>query len=257
MDIYISLGGGYYDQFINEVVVPHNLETFVLVSYLYGRNIPKNKFDAITGRGGKIMIDSGAFTFMKSGKKIVWEEYAEQYAEWVKQNNMELFMELDIDSLIGFDYERVKQLRNRIEKIVGKQSIPVWHYNRGADGFIEMCKKYPYVAVGGLVLESSKYKRCHDAFPWFIKTAHSYGAKIHALGFTDTKKLHEFHFDSADSSTWNLPAKYGRVKIFNGKYIQYAIPYVKGERLAADKNRLIRFSLLEWVKFQQYAKIHL
>ena len=66
-----------------------------------------------------------------------------------------------------------------------------------------MCKEYNYVAIGGLVGGNAEYSSKYwRYFPWFIKTAHENGAKIHALGFTSLRGMAQYHFDSVDSTTW-------------------------------------------------------
>lgn len=203
------------------------------------------------------MLDSGAFTFMQGRHdgRIAWEEYTDQYADFVKRNKIQKYFELDIDSVIG--YENVKILRNRLHKYVGWQSIPVWHTGRGTDEFIRMSQEFPYVAIGGLVgTGKSEYARKYwNAFPWFIKTAHDNGAKIHALGFTSLDGLTRYHFDSVDSTAWTTGNRFGFIYKFNGKTIE-KIDCPKGKRLA-DSRLVALINYTEWIKFQQYAETHL
>lgn len=51
------------------------------------------------------ILDSGAFTFMTSakGKIIDWERYVICYGEFVKQHDIRLFFELDIDPIGGIE----------------------------------------------------------------------------------------------------------------------------------------------------------
>ena len=58
-------------------------------------------------------------------------------------------------------YKKVKQIRAKLERLTGKQSIPVWHLSRGMDEFRGICKDYGYVAIGGIVsgeITKDKYK---------------------------------------------------------------------------------------------------
>lgn len=164
----------------------------LLQSFFY-RNAEKEK---LIPYFRNYMLDSGAFTFFTSGKHIDWDFYVANYCEFIKLYNVDKFFELDIDALIG--YEKVKQIRKTIEQKTGKQPIPVWHQNRGKKEFVNMCKEYSYVAIGGLVGaggQQGEYNRKYwKYFLWFIETAHSYGAKIHALGFTATSALKKISF---------------------------------------------------------------
>lgn len=205
---------------------------------------------------GDFLLDSGAFTFMQSSKSHVnWEEYLERYADFINRNKVEKFFELDIDSVVG--YEKVLEYRRTIEKITGKQPIPVWHTNRGTKEFERSAKEYPYVAIGGLVgTGKSEYARKYwKYFPWFIKTAHENGAKIHALGFTSEDGIKKFHFDSVDSTAWTTGNRFGFIYRFTGKGM-VKIDTPKNKRLA-DAKKVALNNFNEWVKFQQWADTHL
>ena len=203
------------------------------------------------------MLDSGAYSFMQnSSKKVHWDEYIERYADFINKYQIEKFFELDIDSVIG--YEAVIKYRKKLEKLTNKQSIPVWHNNRGKEEFIKMCEEYPYVAIGGLVGGNSEYSRKYwKYFPWFINTAHKNNAKIHALGFTSLDGIKKYHFDSVDSTAWLSGNRFGFVYKFNahnGEMIKIDAP--KGKRLA-DSRKVALNNYVEWIKFQKYAETHL
>jgi len=199
------------------------------------------------------MLDSGAFTFMQNSKKAVdWDEYLTKYIDFINRNDVELFFELDIDSIVG--YNRVLDLRERLEKETGKQCIPVWHPSRGKDEFIKMCQDYSYVAIGGIV--SGEIKRSeYIVFPWFIKTAHQNSAKIHALGFTNLDGMKKYHFDSVDSSAWTSGNRFGHVYQFNGETLE-KFSNTKGGRMK-NVQALAVNNFNEWIKFQKYAKSRL
>lgn len=200
----------------------------------------------------KFMLDSGAFTFFSSGKHVDWNEYVTRYCEFIKKNKVELFFELDIDALTGYD--KVKDIRRYIERETGKQPIPVWHKRLGKDEFIKMCDEYPYVAIGGIVSNEIKRNE-YKYFPWFIDEAHKRGCKIHGLGFTNLKGLEKYHFDSVDSTAWLSGNRFGSVYQFTGKTM---IKHDKkeGQKLS-DSRAVAVHNFQEWVKFQQYAKNHL
>lgn len=201
------------------------------------------------------LLDSGAFTFMQNSKSHTdWDEYVERYAQFINDHNIEYFFELDIDSVIG--YENVLKLRSRLERMTGRQSIPVWHLPRGKVEFLRMCDEYPYVAIGGIVsgeIKSNNYKH----FPWFINEAHKRNTQIHGLGFTNVNKLEVCHFDSVDSTRWNC-ARFGRLEYFDEKTIKPIDRRKEGKRLQGRKNNeIIKFTFQEWCKYQEYAEAHL
>lgn len=157
------------------------------------------------------LLDSGAFSIMRSRPNINFDEYTEKYIDFINTNGIDLFFEMDIDNIVGL--KKVEELRNRIERKTGKQVIPVFHRNRGKQYFVDMCKNYKYVALGGMAGGLETTEADYKYFPWFIETAHKYGAKIHGLGFTHFKYLIDkrYCFDTVDSTSWLYGAKVGRI----------------------------------------------
>lgn len=246
--IRTAIGFNCFD-FIDATQI-YALESFVNIDKTVEEYIPKFK---------GFLLDSGAFTFFgKKSCKWSWEEYVDRYSDFIKRNNVQYFFELDIDVIVGYD--NVLRLRNRLEKNVGRQSIPVWHKNRGKDEYIKMCEEYPYVAIGGLVgsgkSSASEYsKKVTRFFPWFIDVARKNNAKIHALGYTSQAGLLNYHFDSVDSTSWISGNKFGSVMKFNGEKI---VVYSKkeGQRMVSAK-KIAQNNFAEWVKLQKWAETHL
>lgn len=198
------------------------------------------------------LLDSGAFSFMTSKKDgdVDFDEYLTRYINFINDNDIKYFFELDIDSIVGI--EEVERLRKRLETETGKKCIPVFHKSRGKDYFIRMCQEYDYVAIGGIVTKEimpSEYKY----LKWFIDTAHSYGCKIHGLGFTSLRGMYVYKFDSVDSTSWCNGGRFGRLYHFNGRKL---VEIDKGtRRLRSDitTNKINGHNYYEWVKFQKYA----
>lgn len=184
---------------------------------------------------------------------INWREYIKRYAAFINRNNIDLFYELDIDSLIG--YEKVLYYRSMLENLTGKPCIPVWHKSRGMDDFQRMCDRYNYVAVGGIA-SGEIAQREYKYFPHLINTAHRHGAKIHGLGFTRIKGLRQYHFDSVDSTSWLSGQRYGVVYKFNGQTMKAHTRRGKGQRVA-DSKAVSLHNFGEWSKFAEYAANHL
>lgn len=220
--------------------------TNILQSYYYCNEFTEK---VVIPSCDSFMLDSGAFTFFSSGKHVDWNDYIEKYADFITRNDVKLFFELDIDSLVG--YENVLLLRKKIESLTNRKCIPVWHKSRGLDEFVKMCKEYDYVALGGIVAKEITQKE-YKYFPKLIKIAHENGAKIHGLGFTNLVGLTKYHFDSVDSTSWVSGNRFGSVYKFNGKTM---VKYDKkeGQRLS-DSRKVAVHNFNEWVKFAEYAK---
>lgn len=200
---------------------------------------------------GDYMLDSGAFSMlMGMQKKVDLKTYVDSYIAYVQKYNVQKFFELDIDPVVG--YEEVLKIRKYIAEKVGRSPIPVWHKSRGMKDFIEMCKRYKYVAIGGYV--SGEFTKGEvEKFPLLIKEAHSHGAKIHGLGFTQLKYLPRFHFDSVDSTAWVSGNRFGAVYKFDGKTM---VKYNKPTGMRVKNKEVAINNFVEWVKFQEYAKTH-
>lgn len=231
--------------------VPKNKGIHILESFFYADEWTEKMIPHF----GKFLLDSGAFTLFSDrtkGKGIVWEEYVDRYADFIVRNNVELFFELDIDKLIGYD--KVIELRRRLEKKAGRPCIPVWHKFRGWDNYVRMCDEYKYVSIGGIVSKEIVQKD-YKYFPRFINVAHKAGAKIHALGFTAVASLPKYHFDSVDSTAWTTGNRFGAVYYFDGKTMKKRNKG-EGQRLKDSRAAAIN-NFNEWVKYQQYAETHL
>ena len=199
------------------------------------------------------MLDSGAFTFMTSHKgKVDWNDYLRRYADFINKNNVQLFFELDVDSVTG--YKKVLEMRKFLERETGKQPIPVWHKSRGKEEFLKMCDEYKYVAIGGIVSKEITRQE-YKYFPWFINEAHKRGCKIHGLGFTNLEGIKKYHFDSVDSTSWTTGNRFGAIYRFNGTTME-KYDKKEGQRLA-DSRAVAIHNFNEWVKFQKYAESNL
>lgn len=194
------------------------------------------------------MLDSGAYTFRqtKTDHGITdFDGYLQRYISFINEHKVDLFFELDIDALVGL--KKVEEYREILEQETGKQSIPVWHKSRGTSYFVDMCKEYPYVSIGGLFGESPKSK--FPAFPWFIRTAHKHGAKIHALGLGSPTLVMKYPFDSSDSTSWNTARVGGKLFRFNGAGLDSTLI---DSDFKFNRKEVVMNNLTEWIKFSYF-----
>lgn len=237
---------GMYDSIIRE----H--KPFILESFFYA----DSDTERLIPHYGDFLLDSGAFTFCGTGgfNENKFEEYLERYADFINRNHVDKFFELDVDSITG--YEKVLSYRKTLERLTGKQCIPVWHISRGKDEFIRHCDEYPYIALGGYVAaiknSDPRQKAYTRNYPWFISEAHKRGKKIHGLGFTALDLLPKCHFDSVDSTAWTTGNRFGYLYYFDGQTMKKKnVP--KGHRLGDSKKAALH-NYIEWIKFQKYAE---
>ena len=223
----------------------------LLESFFYLRG-NKNNYIEFVKQEIKIenfLLDSGAFTFMNSKKtKIDFETYINEYIKFIKKHDIKYFFELDVDSILG--YEKVKEIRKHIEKQTNKKSIPVWHKSRGLEEFINLSKKYDFIAIGGLAIKHIKKTEYKYLNP-LIKIAHENNCKVHGLGFTP-KDILKYKFDTTDSTSWKVPGRTGQIIKFDGKkIIEIKKPKNKLNK-KIDTRAVIKHSLKEWNKYVDY-----
>lgn len=199
-----------------------------------------------------LLLDSGAFTVMnskKSRKTFSPMEYCKKYAEHINENNIEHFIELDIEGVYGFDVYR--DCLHQLQDMTGKEPIYVFHKWRGLDYYRELVKKYDYIALGDVSVGGSS-REIYKYFPWFIEEAHRNNCRVHGLAFTYVRDLNYMNFDSVDSSTWTMGVKYANPFRFNGHGVRRYYCKRNDVRQLAKNDVVKEHDYLEWKKLSQY-----
>lgn len=223
---------------ILDAVKPPN----VLFSFLGANSVAMNYAKSESCKS--YLLDSGAFTFLYgAGKKVDFDSYVDQYIDFINENKILLFFEMDVDTIVGLP--KVEAYRRRIENKTGKRPIVVFHKERGKEYFLDMCKNYPYVAIGGIAGRGNQRREYLPYFRWFIDKAHEHGAKIHGLGFTDFAHIRDLPFDSVDSTSWLCGGRYGNMyEIRDGiprqRTLRKAGYKVDGDKLNEHNMRIIQ-----------------
>ena len=242
----------------------HNYVTDTLTDESCKRLNGLLSFELLTKKGieyipkvKRFMLDSGAFSFItrklksKKDQNINWDEYIDKYCNFVVQNDVKLFFELDVDFLVGYD--KVKEFRKQIIKKTNRLPIPVWHITRGKEDFERMCDEYPYVALGGMVSKETNRAVSLELMSWLVDEAHKRGSYIHGLGFTNPNMLDKIHFDSVDSSSWAQHSFRGMLNYMeNGKM---KICEVR-RTLGLTEKEFFLSNFEAWLHFSDYAESH-
>ena len=226
-------------------------DTYILETY----HELKNKKDLSFIQPDYFLLDSGAYTYMRGNggdqSKTNWDQYIEEYAQFILKNNIKYFFELDIDSLIG--YQNVLKLTEKLNNLVGIKCIPVWHKSRGLQAWKDMLDQYDYVSLSASGNNgSSEWTRT----PAGIKIMHELnlmalkkGVKVHALGYTKIPVLKQIKFHSCDSTSWTFSLRSGSAHQFkNGSIVR--IP--KPEGTNCNTAIVSLYSYNEWKKLQQH-----
>lgn len=199
------------------------------------------------------LLDSGAFSFLnnlKQGDRVDWDSYIDRYGDYINKWGVEKYFELDIDPVVGL--KRVEKLRDRLERITGRQSIPVWHKARGLDYWKWMIDNYKHVSIGGIVTREIKPEQ-YDVFIPLLQMAKEKGVLVHGLGFTRLDKLSRYRFDSVDSTAWLYGNRGGFLYRFNGTGLDKYIS--KGKKMKGRAAAAHNFT--EWLKFSEWAESNL
>ncbi len=230
---------------------------YILESYAY---ISKHTNDLPLLLRNKVMMDSGAFTFIGRGEKrqrsINWEVYLEEYAAFVRRHKIKDYLELDIYSVIG--KEKTEELRLKLETLIGSPSIPVWHRFLGLQYWYELLEQYKYVAIGASGRYDSAWCRSHpDMIRSLVLVARQQGVRVHGLGYTELKQLNEIPFESVDSTTWVNGGRFGEMHKFNGSKILKMQSASKGLRMKASVTESRAHNFLQWIKYQEWSEKNL
>lgn len=188
----------------------------------------------------QFILDSGAFTFMNSGKKVNWKKYVDEYISFINEHKIKYFIELDLYGVLGV--ETTEKIRKYIEYHTGRKPIPVYHGTMPVSYFRKLCQEYPYVAISATAtLESSRWTRNTKALKQMIKIGHSYGTKLHGLGYTRLSNINkpEVMFDSVDSTSWLSGARFGRVYEYkHGNIVFKDIKNIDSTRMKLNESNL-------------------
>lgn len=236
MKIFLS---ALNDHVLNELIARKVQMKYNLLSYYqFKGNIPL--FERCLRHSELMIIDSGAHSFQK-GKKVDWESYTRQYAEFIKKyDNPKIvgYFEMDVDNIIG--YANILKLR-KILTDVSDKIIPVWHKNRGIAEFKKMCQEYSgrIVAITGFRNEDIR----DEQYPMFLKEAKKWNCKVHCLGMTRKEILEKVPFDFTDSASWILRTTYGNA----GKY-----KVKKGLPTKGGWDKIWAYAYIQAMKMQEH-----
>lgn len=194
----------------------NNSDINLLVAFPYKRSLMGNDPKSFK----HFIADSGAFTAMNTGKKID-SKFIDQYIEWIVENGIQHYIEMDLDEIIGV--QKTAEIRKYIEDSVGIKSIQTWHKERGLNGWIEMCESCDYIAISmSRKTNVSRwiYEQKFKPLETLMHYAYKNKTKVHALGCTNFNVLKRFHFYSCDSSSFTSGSRYGTIYNWEGDHLQ-------------------------------------
>ena len=197
------------------------------------------------------LLDSGAFTFMNSGKKVHWKSYVDEYIEFINQYNIDKFFELDLYTLPEIGIDRTIKIRKYIEYHTKRKSIPVFHACMGLEMYRDLCKEYDYVAIGSSgVTNECRWVQNKNILKQMVRIANSYNTKVHGLGYTRRENINklEIPFYSVDSISWRLNTGMGYEYYVKHNMILRKHPEGRNQK---SREILENQNLKAWIKIQK------
>lgn len=228
---------------------------FVLMSFYYLQKNQRIKWliDLMNERNkaDDFILDSGAFTFM-NGKRATekqFDSYVNRYIEFIKKYHIKRYVELDVDALFG--ESKAFYYRNKLEKEIGYQCIPIWHKQRGIQSFKNDCKNYSYIGIGGLAVKDIKPSE-YEKLKILTGYANAHKTKVHAMGFTPSHEVHKFGFYSSDSSSWTSAKRFANIPYFDGSGIKTHKKPANTRMVISKRTLISKIAYSEWCKYQKY-----
>jgi dimeric dUTPase (all-alpha-NTP-PPase superfamily) len=202
-----------------------------------------------------VFLDSGGYSLRVSKKKISVPEYLKDYINFIKENNIQYYANVDMATT-------EETLRNqRIMEEAGLKPIPVYHWNEFRDGnrklMDDYCEKYDYVAIGGVAKVVKSRKDATKYLNFCFKTAKKHKTKLHGFGITADIMLKRYNFYSVDSTSWMVGNKYGHVFYFaNGKMKMYSKKnfFEKFNKFNHLKKNINEWNIIQWKNYTDYLK---
>lgn len=200
------------------------------LSYFHLRDMNPDRWVPDIRNKCKVLIDSGAFSLFNAEQKlrkklgitgselqlslldhweydqvhqaklkpIKWEEYGTWVKKYLEMGVITDYINLDVFG----NSEETKRNQKRLEQLVGKAPIPVYHWDAPIEDLDELVQEgHPVIALGGIVALHGENEK--KAFFQKVFARHP-GVRYHWLGGS-SKLLFEFNFFSADSTSYLMP----------------------------------------------------
>lgn len=186
--------------------IPHILE-----SYHY---VGKQRYvDEMRASGGKVFLDSGAFSANSLGVDID----IDGYCDYIIRNRDIIRIEdgVVMASVLDGIGDPLKTWQNQIYmEQKGAMPLPCFHFGEDERYLEWYVERYPYITIGGMVRTSAE-----DVMQWLDRIWNRYlldgsgrpKLKVHAFGVTTISLMERYPWWSVDSSSWIQAASFGSI----------------------------------------------
>lgn len=204
-----------------------------LVSFHYHRDTDLQAIADAYGGPVEVFADSGAFSAATLGATIKRADYAAWLHNW--RHLITTAATLDV---IG-DPDATQHNTLALED-EGLRVLPVFHTGSPWERLEELCKRYRYIALGGMV-PYSKYP--DEVLRWLVKCfriGKGHGAVFHGFGQTRFATLAALPFYSVDSSAWGAGSRFGQIALWDERRARLVQVQVSQPAQARKYARLLR-----------------
>lgn len=224
-DLYFA---GYFRKEIQDLVISNNFNQ--LLSNANDRKQILKYIEAKkNGWKGKLLIDSGAFSVHRSGKKVNLDDYI----KFLNENHEYFDLYIQLDDIPGewnkpktkeqLESSPIKTWENYLymrSKLVNPNKLlPVFHQGEHFDYLKQMLEfkdekgnHIPYICIS-----SNKNFDATKRFEWYkrcfaiIEKSSNPNVKVHSLGTQSESHCEFFPFTSVDATTWIMSAVTGSI----------------------------------------------
>ncbi len=184
---------------------------FYLESYHYLNS--QSKVARIRDLGGKVFLDSGAFSAFTQGVSID----VDRYCGFIK-DNADIIETVDgqpVASVLDAIGDCDGTWRNQMEmERLGVRPLPCFHYGEPVEALDWYIQNYSFITIGGMVpISNTQLVTWLDRI-WANHLTNEDGTpkvKVHGFGFTSLQLMLRYPWFSVDSSSWVQQAANGSI----------------------------------------------
>jgi hypothetical protein len=160
--------------------------------------------------GGKMFVDSGAFSAFTKGAKIDIKRYARFLT--VYNDLVEVASNLDA---IGRGGEQATYDNQKALEEMGCKVQPVFHVRDAEQWLVKYLDEgYDYLFIGGMVPETTKWLMGWLDHAWHHYLTNPDGTakiKVHGFGLTSLPLIYRYPWYSVDSTSWQATGSFGSI----------------------------------------------
>lgn len=156
-----------------------------------------------------IFLDSGAFSSFTHNEEVDIDAYIsfiEKYKSYI-----DMYANLDVIGDVEATWKNQQYMESK-----GLHPMPCFHLHEDMEYLHMYCKKYPYIAMGGLVGSTKE-----TTVPWLDRCwdiicdteDRTPMCKVHGFGVTSLYLLFRYPWYSVDSSSWLAAGRFGSVLV--------------------------------------------